>query len=152
MTIAARIARESAGNVRYCGAALDPTAMASLLLKVAGPGKLNNVGIREPGVWALLSVPVFPCSVEGGGGAGRCAETLMYVEITRIECDEHGKGLMLASACRCMGRCLVMGCVEGARMRELMRRHGCAWHRLASDRTSFAYAPSVACLAREVRC
>jgi len=49
----------------------------------------------------------------------------------------------LAVTCRSLDRCLVMGCVESARMLTLMHRHDDVWHRLSSDPTSFVYAPSV---------
>ena len=72
------------------------------------------MGLREPGVWALLTVLTTPCYIAVFG------QPLQCIEITRIQCDEHvrGTGLFvkfvakLAISCKRMDRCLVMGCVE----------------------------------------
>ena len=55
--IADQIIRECAGNVHVSDRPFAPEAIEKLLRKVAGPSRLNCVGLREPGVWALLSVP-----------------------------------------------------------------------------------------------
>ena len=113
--IADRIFQECAGNVHVSDRPFAPETIEKLLRKVTGPSRLNCVGLREPGVWALLSVP-----------QKSTLKSLKYVEITRIQCDER-----------------VMGCVESARMLDLMRRHSDVWHKLSFDPTSYLYAPSV---------
>jgi hypothetical protein len=110
--------------------------LAKLLRRVTGPSRLNCVGVREPGIVAMISVP--------------CHSVLPCVEITRIECEERVRGTgiclrfveKLAVASTSLGRCLVMGCVESERMLTLMRRHDDAWQRLESDPTSFVFLPS----------
>jgi hypothetical protein len=140
-----KITRECAGNVHVFYHPAAPHTLAKLLRKVIGPSKLNCLGLREPGVWAMLSVPAAPCYTSPNSQPSNC------IEITRIECDEHvrGTGLCvkfverLAVACHTLDRYLVMGCVESDRMLTLMRRHDDIWQRLASDPTSFVYLPSL---------
>lgn len=56
--------RESAGHVIMSRhSPMSPTALGGLLRGVSGAGRHNYVGLREPGVWALLCVPCSPCCV-----------------------------------------------------------------------------------------
>lgn len=145
--IADQITSDCAGNVYVSEHPTAPATIHKLLLKVTGPSRLNCMGLREPGLWVLLSVPVIPCHIETSTGQTE----LPCVEITRIECDEHLRetGLFinfverLAVTCSSLKRCLVIGCVESTRMLSLMRRHMRVWHRLSSDPTSYVYAPSI---------
>ena len=144
--IADQIIRDCAGNVYVSDHPFAPKTIEKLLLKIAGPSRLNCLGLREPGIWALLSVPTAPCYTAATPG-----QPWQCIEITRIQCDEHARGTglfvmfveRLADTCRSLDRCLVMGCVESVRMLTLMRRHSNVWHRLSSDPTSYVYAPSV---------
>jgi len=137
-----KITRECSGNVHVFDHPAAPHTLAKLLRQVIGPSKLNCLGLREPGIWAMLSVPTSPCYT---------SPYMHCVEITRIECDERvrGTGLCvkfvekLAVTCCNLDRCLVMGCVESKRMLTLMRRHDDVWQRLASDPTSFVFLPSL---------
>lgn len=138
--VGSRIARECAGNVHVSDRPFSPEAIARLLSRASGPARFNFVGLREPGVWALLCCPA--------GSA--LFESEQKVEITRIQCDADVQGTgrflgfveKLAVTCRAMDRRLVLGCVEGPRLLALVRRHGDVWHRLASDPTSYVYAPT----------
>ena len=143
--IADQIVRECAGNMHVSDHPFPPETIKRLLLKVVGPSKFNFLGLREPGMTALLSVPTSPCYVAAASQPFRC------VEITRIECDERLRRSRLflkfveklAITCSSMDMCLVMGCVESTRMLTLMRRHNDVWCRLASDPTSYVYVPSI---------
>jgi hypothetical protein len=146
MLMDAEITRECAGNIRFFEHPVAPRALAELLRRVMGPSKLNCMGLREPGVWVMLSMPSAPRYMS-------LDSPFHCVEITRIECDEsvRGTGLFvrfverLAAAARALGRSVVVGCVESERMLTLMRRHDDTWRRLASDPTSFVFLPSLSC-------
>lgn len=149
-----RIYRECSGNVHVFDHPTTAHTLANILRKVIGPSKLNCLGLREPGMWAMLSVPVAPCFTSRNN-----IQAMHCVEITRIQCDKHvtGTGLFvrfiekLAATCDILNRCLVMGCVESERMLTLMHRHDDMWLRLSSDPTSFVFLPSVSYI-RSLRC
>lgn len=144
MSIEQMIKRESAGNIYTCTKGqILPKEFGRLLIKIQGPSRLNCVGIREPGIWALLSMPNSKCTIK--------QHVRSFIEITRIECDMNVRGTgrcmefikRIAITCKIMNRCLVMGCVESKRMLQLMNRHNDVWHRLESDPTSYVYYPTI---------
>jgi hypothetical protein len=130
-SIAEIIKSDCAGNVYESDREFSPMMIEKLVQKVKCQ---FGVGIREPGMWVMLSVPLL---------SHQC------IEITRIEVDKvkRGTGVFrrfverLFIVCRKMNRSLVIGCVESERMMELMRKHKQIWHRFSSDPTSFVYVP-----------
>lgn len=131
------IKRESANNVYVFDKPTSPIILSNILLKTSGVW--NYVGLREPGLWVLLSMPSQQCYIN--------KKSYNFVEITRIECDEklRGSGVFLKFikrlliACISLQRCLVIGCVESERMLTLMQRHKNCWQKLTSDPTSYAF-------------
>lgn len=105
----------------------------------------NYLGIIEDGLVALLKASIDTCEIEGG------RRDFSYVEITRIFVDIHERKTGVFTSflekmqivCARLQKILVLGCVSGNTMKIILRDHPCLWVRLASDPTSYAYAPSL---------
>ena len=137
---------ESAGNVIESESFITDMSILSRLKKIDKPGVFNFLGVMEKGANALLMASRDVCEIEG------LSAKSTFIEITRIVIAEDYRNLgffmsfvsRMHAICSQLQKALVLGCVEGNRMKELVEKHPCTWKRLRSDPTSFVYLPSIA--------
>ena len=84
VTICEDINRDCAGNVYKTDMDWPSEAIDQMVSKVTGPSRHNCVGLRERGMWVMLSVSRVPGFVS--------TRQFQYIEITRVEVDKAQRG------------------------------------------------------------
>lgn len=134
----ALVSHESAGNTLNLNYSILYTRLSTIQNNAS---RWKYVGVIDDDIVALIKCSQFETCCTSSG------KQYPYIEITRVEVPPNKRNggvfrdfvFRMARICSMLHVALVVGCVEGSRMKSIMQKNGCTWQKLVSDPTSYIY-------------